>query len=159
VPQAAAGQDRWLSDQLVNLREQHRRRRPTLIEIARQGEAPLSARHIEAAVSGAARSVVSVAENDPSTTDPDGRLVVFDAGTRLHLSLGRPELVDEHELILGTVAHPDHHIDDAIPGREHFYRRHVDPRRWLRVVVDFNDEPAWVVTALVQENPPRGWKS
>jgi hypothetical protein len=27
------------------------------------------------------------------------------------------------------------------------------------VVVDFNDEPAWVVTALVQENPPRGWKS
>jgi hypothetical protein len=100
-----------------------------------------------------------VAENDPSTTDPDGRLVVFDAGTRLHLSLGRPELVDEHELILGTVAHPDYRADDAIPGREHFYRRHVDPRRWLRVVVDFNDEPAWVVTALVQENPPRGWKS
>lgn len=48
-----------------------------------------------------------MAENDPSTTDPDGRLVVFDAGTRLHLSLGRPELVDEHELILGTVAHPE----------------------------------------------------
>jgi hypothetical protein len=69
------------------------------------------------------------------------------------------ELVDEHELILGTVAHPDYRIADAIPGREHFYRRHVDPRRWLRVVVDFNDEPAWVVTALVQENPPRGWKS
>ena len=99
-----------------------------------------------------------MAKNDPSATDPDGRLVVFDAGTRLHLSLGRPELVDEHELILGTVAHPDHRIDDAIPGREHFYRRHVDPRRWLRVVVDFNDEPG-VVTALVQENPPRGWKS
>jgi hypothetical protein len=100
-----------------------------------------------------------MAENDPSTTDPDRRRVVFDTGTRLHLSLGRPELVDEYELILGTVAHPDHRIDDAIPGREHFYRRHVDPRRWLRVVVDFNDEPAWVVTALVQENPPRGWKS
>jgi hypothetical protein len=47
---------------------------------------------------------------------------------------------------------------NASAGREHFYRRHIDPRRWLRVVVDFNDDPAWVVTALVQENPPRGWK-
>jgi hypothetical protein len=114
-------------------------------------------RHIGTAMSGAARSLSPVAKNDPSTTDPDGRAVVFDAGTRPHLALGRPELVDEHELILGTVAHPDYRTDDAIPGREHFYRRHVDPRRWLRVVVDFNDEPAWVVTALVQENPPRGW--
>lgn len=46
----------------------------------------------------------------------------------------------------------------TFPGREHFYRRDLDPRRWLRVVVDFNDEPAWVVTALAQNNPPRGYK-
>jgi hypothetical protein len=52
---------------------------------------------------------------------------------------GRPELMDETDLILGTVAHPDHPIEDRIPGREHFYRRDLDPRRWLRVVVDFND--------------------
>lgn len=52
----------------------------------------------------------------------------------------------------------DHRVEDAIAGREHFYRRDLDPRRWLRVVVDFNDEPAWVVTALVQNNPPRGYK-
>ncbi len=99
-----------------------------------------------------------MAQEHPSTTDPDGRLVIFDAGTRLHLALGRPDLMDEVELILGTVAHPDHRAPNAIPGREHFYRRHLDPRRWLRVVVDFNDEPAWVVTALVQNNPPRGWQ-
>jgi hypothetical protein len=91
-------------------------------------------------------------------TDPDDRLVVFDAGTRQYLALGRPELVDEVDVILGAVAHPDHRIEDAIPGREHFYRRDLDPRRWLRVVVDFNDEPAWVVTALVQNNLPRGYK-
>ena len=99
-----------------------------------------------------------MATDPPSTTDPDGRLVVFDAGTRQHLALGRPELMDEADLILGAVAHPDHRIEDAIPGREHFYRRDLDPRRWLRVVVDFNDEPAWVVTALVQNNPPRNYK-
>jgi hypothetical protein len=27
--------------------------------------------------------------------------------------------------------------------------------RWLRVVVDFNDVPAWIVTAFVQERDPR----
>lgn len=31
-----------------------------------------------------------MADDDPRTTDPDGRIVVFDAGTRLHLALGRP---------------------------------------------------------------------
>ena len=93
----------------------------------------------------------------PSTRDPDGRVVVFDAATRLHLALGRPKLMNEVDLILGIVAHPDHRVDDPIAGREHFYRRDLDPRRWLRVVVDYRDVPAWVVTAFVQRNPPRDW--
>jgi hypothetical protein len=54
-----------------------------------------------------------MSEGHHSTRDPDGRLVVFDAGTRLHLALGRPELMDETDLILGTVAHPDHRIETA----------------------------------------------
>jgi hypothetical protein len=29
------------------------------------------------------------------------------------------------------------------------------PGRWLRVVVDFNHTPGWVVTALDQGNDPR----
>jgi hypothetical protein len=37
-----------------------------------------------------------------------------------------------------------------------FYRQNaLDPGRWLRVVVDFNDEPGWVVTVLVQDDDPR----
>lgn len=94
----------------------------------------------------------------PQARDPDGRVVVFDAGTRLHLSLARPELLEHVDAILATVANPDHRIADPRAGREQFYRRDLDPKRWLRVVVDFNDTPAWVVTALVQENPPRGWQ-
>ncbi len=105
-----------------------------------------------------ARMLLRVTFDHPSTLDPDGRVVVFDAGTRLHLALGRPKLMNEVDLILGAVAHPDHRVDDRIPGREHFYRHDLDPQRWLRVVVDFNDVPAWVVTALVQTNPPRGYK-
>ncbi len=92
------------------------------------------------------------------TTDPDGREVVFDAGTHLHLAQGRRAWLLEHvDAILATVQVPDHRENDPRPGRELFYRQHVlQPRRWLRVVVDFNDDPAWIVTVLVQDQDPRG---
>lgn len=85
----------------------------------------------------------------------DGRTVVFDAGSHLHLALGRAWLLDHVETILATVSLPDFHAEDPIPGRERFYRRHIEPNRWLRVVVDFNDSLAWIVTATVQSNDPR----
>ena len=90
--------------------------------------------------------------------DPDGRRVVCDAGTRLHLAIGRPDLLDHLDSILTTIEAPDHREPDPRPGRERFFRQDLDPRRWLRVVVDFGESPAWVVTALVQANPPRGWQ-
>ena len=92
------------------------------------------------------------------TTDADGREVVLDASTRLHLiEGGRGWLLDHAELILATVSLPDHREDDPLPGRERFYRQNaLNPGRWLRVVVDFNDVPAWIVTVLVQDNDPRG---
>jgi hypothetical protein len=91
------------------------------------------------------------------TKDPDGRVVVFDAGSHLHLASGERGWLLEHiELILGAVELPDHHEEDPRPGRERFYRQNaLNPGRWLRVVVDFNDDPAWIVTVLVQDNDPR----
>lgn len=60
------------------------------------------------------------------------------------------------ELIMGAVGAPDHHDGDPRPGRERFYRQNaLNPGRWLRVVVDFNDVPGWIVTALVQDSDPR----
>jgi hypothetical protein len=58
------------------------------------------------------------------------------------------------EAILDTVSRPDLREQDPAPGRERFYRGDLDPRRWLRVVVDFNESPAFVVTAFVQDNAP-----
>jgi len=91
------------------------------------------------------------------TIDPDGRVVVFDAASRLHLlEAGHAWLLDDLDLILGTVARPDHRDQDPRPGRERFYRQNaLRPGRWLRVVVDFNEAPAWIVTVLVQDNDPR----
>jgi hypothetical protein len=89
-------------------------------------------------------------------TDPDGRDVVFDAGSHLHLAERRARFLDHVEVILGTVERPDHRSADPVTGRERFYRADFPtPGRWLRVVVDFDDEPGWVVTALDQENDPR----
>lgn len=87
-------------------------------------------------------------------TDPDGRDVVLDERTIGHLHRRRPHLVRHADAILDAVGRPDLREDDPVPGRERFYRRDLDPGRWLRVVVDFNQSPAFVVTAFVQDNPP-----
>jgi hypothetical protein len=96
-----------------------------------------------------------------TVSDPDGREVVFDVGSHLHLAQGRRAwLLDDIDAILRTVAVPDHREDDPRPGRERFYRQSaLTPGRWLRVVVDFNDVPAWIVTVLVQDNDPRETES
>ena len=88
---------------------------------------------------------------------PDGRDVVFDVGSHRHLSrAGRGWLLEQLELILVTVTRPDFREDDPRAGRERFYRHNVlSPGRWLRVVVDFDDIPARIVTVLVQDNDPR----
>jgi len=84
--------------------------------------------------------------------DSWGREVAFDYESWLHLALGeRPELLDQLEAILAAVAFPIHHTTDPLAGRERFYARHpLLPARWLRVIVDFSEDPARVVTALVQ---------
>lgn len=101
--------------------------------------------------------MAAVESHKQDAVDPNGRHVVFDAGSYLHLTHGgRAWLLDHMQAILGTIERPDHREDDPRPGRERFYRQNaLDPKRWLRVVVDFNDEPGWVVTVLVQDDDPR----
>lgn len=60
---------------------------------------------------------------------------------------------------MGTVANPDHRIDDRRPGRERFYRRGVGPSRWLLVVVDYSAVPARVITAFGNRGDPPGWRA
>ncbi len=92
--------------------------------------------------------------DDPTTLDPNGRLVILDERTIGHLRSRRPQMVRHIAAILDAVSLPDHHEEDPSPGRERFYRRDLDPHRWLRVVVDFNESPAFVVTAFIQDHPP-----
>ena len=91
------------------------------------------------------------------TTDPDGREVVFDGGSHLHLfERKRNDLLDQVDVILGAVANPDFREEDPVPGRERFYSQdRPTVGSWLRVVVDFNESPAAVWTAFIQEDDPR----
>ena len=58
--------------------------------------------------------------------------------------------------ILDAISRPDVREEDPAPGRERFYRAISTHGEWLRVVVDFNESPAFVVTAFVQDHPPEG---
>lgn len=60
------------------------------------------------------------------------------------------------DAILDAVRRPDLRVEDPRPGRKQFYRRDLDPGRWLRVVVDFSEVPGFIVTAFVQHNDPQG---
>lgn len=84
------------------------------------------------------------------------RAVVFDDRAWTHLMRGRPQMLRHIDAIANAVRRPDLRLEDAHPHREHFYRRDLDPRRWLRVVVDFSEVPGFVVTAFVQNNDPQG---
>ena len=95
-----------------------------------------------------------MADDAPSAIDPDGRLVVLDERTIKHLHARRPQMVDHMDAILQAVSRPDHRDNDAMPGRERFYLQHIFTKRGLRVVVDFNESPGFIVTAFVQANQP-----
>jgi hypothetical protein len=97
-----------------------------------------------------------MADKARETTDPDGRRVLFDDRTEAHLARPSPAMLRHTSAILDAISRPDVRHEDPAPGRDRFYRRDLDPRRWLRVVVDFNESPAFVVTAFVQDHPPEG---
>jgi hypothetical protein len=63
-------------------------------------------------------------------------------------------LLADVKAILAVVNRPDHRELDPRPDRERFYRQHLDQRRWLRVVVDFDEDPGRVVTAIIQRYDP-----
>ena len=50
-------------------------------------------------------------------------------------------MVGHAAAIIDAVSRSDLREDDPVAGRERFYRRDLDPRRWLRVVIDFNESP------------------
>jgi len=106
---------------------------------------------------------VSEREVLADTATPDGVPVVLFTDTWhghvLAPREGHGELAPYLDAVLSTVAEPDHREPDERPGRERFFKRDAGPSRWLMVVVEFDQTPARIVTALGYGHgrTPEGW--
>jgi glycine/D-amino acid oxidase-like deaminating enzyme len=83
-----------------------------------------------------------------SVQTPEGDAVVLAAAAWSHIADEHPEIAPYRGKVLATIAEPNAVTDDPRPGRQRFYRRGIGPSRWLRVIVDFNQSPARIVTAF-----------
>lgn len=93
-----------------------------------------------------------------TVTDPSGRSVVLTAARWAHIVARHPELADHQQEVTDIVRAPDHHGPDPIAGRERYWRQSAVISAWLRVVVDFNVEPAMIITAFPNRKQPPEWK-
>jgi len=97
------------------------------------------------------------------STTPDGvRVVLFEDTWLLHIldpRDGHDELEPHLTAVMDALGSPDHREPDGWPHRERFFKRNVGPSSWLMVVVDSEQEPARIVTALGYRHgrSPDGW--
>ncbi|MBV9423579.1 MAG: hypothetical protein JOZ98_11755 [Solirubrobacterales bacterium] len=102
-----------------------------------------------------------MATDDPAAivSDPDGREVVLLARIwEDKIACDDPELVDQLDAVMQTVAKPDHVEPDALPAPARFYRRNVGPSRWLMAIVSYEQQPARIIAALANRKDPKRWK-
>jgi hypothetical protein len=92
------------------------------------------------------------------TATPDAVRVVLFEDTWV-LRSGHGELEPHLAAVLDCIASPDHREADAWPHRVRYFKQDVGPSRWLMVVLDFDQEPARIVTALGYGHgrSPSGW--
>ncbi len=83
-----------------------------------------------------------------------GQSVVMTASAWSHITSEHPEMAEHGHAILETAVDPEIALDDPRPGRRRHYRFQTGPSRWLRVIVDFNYEPAQIVTAHAHRKEP-----
>ena len=73
--------------------------------------------------------------------------VVLTARTWSHIVTEHPDMVRFLPEIMLTAAAPEIAFDDPRLGRKRHFRAGLGPSQWLRVIVDFTQQPARIVTA------------
>jgi hypothetical protein len=91
-----------------------------------------------------------------TVTDPDGRRVELTDERWAHIvdPDNHPELTDLKAEVLRAVASPDGRAAGREPDELWFYLANVGPSSWLKVVVRFNAERAFIVTAFPRRDMP-----
>lgn len=85
----------------------------------------------------------------------NGELVVLTQRAWSHIAAEHPEMTVHRNAVMAAAATPEVVADDPRPGRRRHYRSGVGPSQWVRVIVDFNQSPARIVTAHAHRKEPR----
>lgn len=88
------------------------------------------------------------------TRDPDGRRVELTAERWQHIVFRHPRLKPHLQDVLRAVREPTVRRPDTRSGCERFFLEGAGPERWLRVVVAFKADRAFIVTAFGQHTDP-----
>lgn len=89
-----------------------------------------------------------------TVTDPQGRQVDLTDTQWAHILQGRGAAAPSQEEVLQAIRDPH----DVLPGRKSnelwYYKADIGPSRWLRVVVAFQGERGFIVTAFPRRTKP-----
>lgn len=129
-----------------------RRRRPRRGDLdGRDGDAIIEASPEAAAQGSAAVTVLD------STEDPDGRRVELTVERWSHIvedEPGHPELIGHRAAVLGAVRAPDAVRPGRADNERWYFLRDAGPSRWLHVVVAYEGDRGWIVTAFGRRREP-----
>jgi hypothetical protein len=88
------------------------------------------------------------------TVDPDGRRVVLTDDRWEHILERHDDLVMHPNDILRAVRTPSRRMLGRRRNEEFFYGEGVGPSRWIKVVVHYERDRGWVVTAFPRRRFP-----
>jgi sarcosine oxidase gamma subunit len=91
-----------------------------------------------------------------ATHDALGRLVVLTQERwEGHILVGHSDMEGLELAVMRAIENADRTRPGKRPGRQELYAQGLGPARWLVVVVDYSDTPAWVVTAHPMSKDPK----
>jgi hypothetical protein len=89
--------------------------------------------------------------------DPDGRRVELTDERWQHILVdpnGHPELAGYQSEVMRAVQAPDERRPGRRSNERWFFLRNAGPSRWLQVVVVYEDDRGWIVTAFARRRNP-----
>jgi hypothetical protein len=83
-----------------------------------------------------------------TTLDPDARRVILRESAWEHIKTDHAELSRHMREVMAAVREPDRRRRGRTAGEEWFALEHAGPARWLQVVVHYEGDEGWIVTAF-----------
>ena len=90
-----------------------------------------------------------------ATFDPHGRRVELSFAAWAHIRSDHPELTRSQRTVMAAVREPELHTAGRQPGEEWFFAEWRRPGLWMQVVVHYEGDSGWIVTAFPRGSLPR----